>query len=520
MEMNLDMALQHLRCVTPTDPSGEDEPYLWIFFIVADGSTIRQRLDDPLRLSATIAVHSGSGRPGNLNGATATSSASPQGIVIPESIGRHRSTIKPIVLDLPFGPTPTRVFIPGRMLAICAAIDEDSVPRDAMEAAFNAVKVHIQYRLNDFFNGLSMMDFAGPLHDAADPIAAASTMFNQRLDALISEISDEAQSLAESTARDWVIDHEDFLTQLVALADRDEAIGSHTFTADESVIIDHGLHDELRADLRQSADGLGGAWYVVSGYSNASIRFVPGDHQLTQLLELPEPTGSPEQHVINVQRKCVDAGTTVSVQRTSHFQQWQLIVGYPFMHYRYALDGHELTGDQGVVELSKTTSVPEFDETKFYFIGASTQNRLVHVNYRFLPVEGAPQLRRLILSNDPVDGNFHLQLTVDGVLSTHPPVPVVSTSVPIVGQSIDFADGFLDRYIACVARGLKEKWARVKAVIPDRWRTPEIAWNRYKEIVGQLDDMHSYQIYDAATLAKIKQSIARKLKLELPGQEE
>ena len=32
MEMHLDTALQNLHCITPTDPSGEDEPYLWVFF--------------------------------------------------------------------------------------------------------------------------------------------------------------------------------------------------------------------------------------------------------------------------------------------------------------------------------------------------------------------------------------------------------------------------------------------------------------------------------------------------------
>ena len=70
-----------------------------------------------------------------------------------------------------------------------------------------------------------------------------------------------------------------------ALADKDEQIGSHTFTIDEMGIINHSLHEVLQSDLRQPHIDLGGAWYVVSGYSNTTVRFVPGDHKLSQLPE-------------------------------------------------------------------------------------------------------------------------------------------------------------------------------------------------------------------------------------------
>lgn len=64
---------------------------------------------------------------------------------------------------------------------------------------------------------------------------------------------------------------------------------------------------------------------------------------------------------------------------------------------------------------------------------------------------------------------------------------------------------------------LNEKVIRVKRTIPDRWRTPEVAWNQYQEIVNQLADLQSLQIYDARTIEKIKKGIADKLKLEIPG---
>jgi hypothetical protein len=56
----------------------------------------------------------------------------------------------------------------------------------------------------------------------------------------------------------------------------------------------------------------------------------------------------------------------------------------------------------------------------------------------------------------------------------------------------------------------------VKQTVPDNWRTPEVAWNKYQEIVNHLAVLQSLQIYEARTIEKIKQGIAFKLKLEIP----
>jgi hypothetical protein len=385
-----------------------------------------------------------------------------------------------------------------------------------MVAAFNVVKTHTQNRLNDFFNGL---DFAVAFNNPTDPIGAATTLFNERLDVVISKIGDEAPDIATDTATDWVWHHLSLWKpstwfDVPALLDKDEPIGNHAFTVDEADIIRRGLHEDLRADLRQLHSNSGGAWYVVSGASNATMRFVPGDHKLSQLPEQVSAMGLPEKHFIHTERKCVDPGTAVVLRTTAHHQHWQIIVNYPFMSYTYRLDGQELVGDKGTVKINKVASFPQFDESKFYFIGANVVTRDVTINFERVPVPGAPQLYAIVISNDPADGNFDLHLAVDGLNGT---VPVVSEGLSIVGQTVDFLDGFLQGYIACVARSLNEKWVRVKPSIPDHWRTPEVAWNQYQEIVNQLDELHSYQVYDARTIARIKQGIASKLKLEIPG---
>jgi len=286
---------------------------------------------------------------------------------------------------------------------------------------------------------------------------------------------------------------------------------------DEAGIIGRNLHEDLEGELRQPHTDLGAAWYVARGYCNATVRFAPGDHTSSQLPEEVRALGLVEQHAPGGERKCMEPGTVVLVQRSAHRQQWQVIVNYPFMPYRYALDGQELAGNDGTVRISKAVSFPRFDETKFYFVGASVETRLVTIDYQRLPVPGAPQLHRIVIGNDPADGNFDLHLTIEGLLPGGRTVPVASESLAIVGQSVDFPDGFLQRYIACVARALGDKWVRVKKAIPDRWRTPEIAWNQYREVEKQLADLQSFGIYDDRTIERIKTGVATRLRLERQG---
>jgi hypothetical protein len=106
------------------------------------------------------------------------------------------------------------------------------------------------------------------------------------------------------------------------------------------------------------------------------------------------------------------------------------------MPYRYILDGQELVGDRGMIQINKAIAFPQFDESKFYFIGSSVETRLVTIKYQRLPVPGAPQLHRLLISNDPADGNFDLHLTIDGLHHRSLTTPVASEGIPIVGQTI------------------------------------------------------------------------------------
>ena len=293
------LALNNLHCVTPTDPSGEDEPYLWVFFFKADGSNIRQRINDPTHLTANVPVITGSGRPGNLNVSSVHSGGN---IHVPPSIGVFDQHLMPIVLQFSTGATTTRVFVPGRVGVFCIAIDEDSAPRDAMEGAFNDVKALVAQRLNDFLNGLDLKAMAITALASANPPQTFQDLFNAQMATFIKNIREEAVNVAKQSAEIAVMSDSDWwnpvdiVKSAVAGLDPDEPIGKAHFILSERDIINNNLHRALHADLRQSKEGLGGAWYIIDGNLDASIAFTSADHKIQNLPDKAQIMGTPETY--------------------------------------------------------------------------------------------------------------------------------------------------------------------------------------------------------------------------------
>jgi hypothetical protein len=517
MEYSIDSALTNLHCITPTDPSGEDEPYLWVFFVTVDGNTVRQRVGDLHHLTANISVHSGSGRPGNLG---APSTVSGGNIHITPSVGQFGSGIRPIVLDTTEGGVMRRLFIPGTIAITSVVIDEDSAPRDAMEEAFNDVKTNIQNRFNDFINGLELDPLLAGAFAAPDPVAVVRRAFAQAVAGLQTTLAQESIAIAIQSAQisamastDWWNPF-DMAALAIAGLDPDEPVGTARFTIGETDLINASLHRNLDADVRQSTTGLGGAWYRINGYANGSIRFFPGDHEIG-LLGAPvrEVLNAESERIVRVGRRCVEAGTRIRFTRVGFREKHQVSVNYPFLTYRYFLDGQELTGTAGTVTLTKEVMVPDFDETSFYLIGGHQETRSVVVSYGKSRRIDRPQIERLTLSNNPNDANYDLTLTIEAVLPNGHTIPVCEDGVAIVGQSIEFADRFFEAYVACVAAYLKSLNIQVKPTIPENWKTPELRWERYREVSERLTALQRINLVDAQTIDMTKAVIAKRLRL-------
>lgn len=518
MDFSVDLTLAGLHCITPTDPSGEDEPYAWIFFVKVDGSTLRQRIGDPNRLTANVSVHSGSGGPGNL----ASHISSGGNIHISPSVGQFLSQLRPIVIDLVQGAQSVRLFLPGMIAVTSVVIDQDSTPSSAMEGAFAAVKAHVQQRLNDFLNNLALDVLAtaalaspNPAATLRDALLAAVTDFQVTLAHEAIEVAKANAAVAVVRSVDWWNPF-DWVELLIEFADPDETVGSARFTISETNLIASSLHRDLRADVRQQSTGLGGAWYVLGGYANGSIRFSPRDRQIGQLgppvrVEL----GGDGEHLVRGGRRCLEEGKIVRFRRIGFHETHLVSVDYPFLSYRYALDGQELTGAAGTVTLTKEVMIPEFDTKAFFFIGARPETRPVSVSYRKVRRVDQPQIERLLLANEPADGNYDLTVTVEAVLPNGRVIPVCQDGLAIVGQTIDFADGFFESYMNCLAEYLKSLRIQVKPQIPDNWKTPEITWRRFHDVSERLTALAEVNILSRGTLERVRSNLAARLGLIL-----
>jgi hypothetical protein len=521
MIFKTNLALNNLHCVTPTDPSGEDEPYLWVLFVKADGSNIWQRANDPSHLSANITVFSGSGRPGNLNVSGVKSGGN---IHIPPSLGVFNSNLKPITLSFVQGGTPIRVFVPGRIAVVCIAIDEDSAPRNAMEGAFNDVKNLVRTRFNDFLNSLDLQAMATSALASPNPANTFQGLFNQQVAQFLNNIQREATAVAIQSAQIAVMSDSDWWNpvdigkSIVAGLDPDEPIGSMQVIFNEREIFDNNLERGIHADLRQSRTGLGGAWYILDGHLDATVSFTSVDLKLQYLPAVSQPIGRTEDYTFQRNHICVSEGTKVQISRVSHAERVQTSVEYPFVNYRYSLDGQVMNGNSGTIVLSKDVRFPEFDEDSIKpsspFVKFRHETRQVKVKFERRRLPNDPQIEQLFLANDPNDGSYDMGLHIDAVLNNGRIIPVGTESIFFDGQTIHLPDDFLKQVRGCLENFVGTKWAKSKRLsVIDLW-SPAARRQQYEEIAKQLDALAELKVFEKQSVEAAKINIAAALKIK------
>lgn len=519
MIFKTNLRLGNLHCVTPTDRSGEDEPYLWVFFITVDGSNIRQRTNDPTHLSANVTVVSGPGRPGNLSEARVSSGGN---IHIPPAVGETSSFLRPIVLTFDRGGTTFRVFVPGRVGIFCFAIEEDSTPRLVMEGAFKKVKSFIETELNDFLNGLDLQGMAGVALASIDPVRAFQTLFTQRLTQFIGDIRRRAINLVTGfVLYEAASAYEtDPFGTLDDLFDPDEPIGFARFQFNEQEIINDNFEERFQADLRQPHDNLGGAWYVVHGSLEASTSFTAADVKSQSLPEVSQPIGTPEEYVFQRDHipACVYAGSTVQISRIGHAERYQISVEYPFLTYQYFIDGQPLTPIGGTIVMPKEVIFPEFDEDSLMpgrpFIKYRKETRQVKVQFGFARLQNDPQIEQLFLSNDPADGIYDLLLQIEAVLPNGRTMPVGSEPIIFDGQSIELPPDFAKNVRDCLENFVGTRWSKSKRLNPKDLWGPAARRQRYEQITNELDTLATVGAFEKAEVEAIKDNLAAALKIK------
>jgi hypothetical protein len=138
---NLLIDLNQLTVVQADDPTGRDEPYLWVFGIVIDQSN-----DDPEGLRFILKKNP---RPGNLGSSVVRKGESRQ---IPDSLGRFERTIKPV-----FGRF-------GAGIAV-VAWEHDKTPDQTMKVAYDECATALDAFVQELIiKRFTEQDF-GPLTD-------------------------------------------------------------------------------------------------------------------------------------------------------------------------------------------------------------------------------------------------------------------------------------------------------------------------------------------------------------------
>jgi hypothetical protein len=510
MKFAVDMLHTSLQCITPTDPSGEDRPFLWVFIFKVDGTTVRQRPGSPTALDAAAAVKPGSsGRPGNIGGPM-TSSTFSRSISLP--LGVTDESLQPIVLDFRIGATVQRFFVPGTLVSLVVALDEESASRDPIEAAYGFMRASLEKDVNA---ALAAMNLGTVLSAAGSPApCAVVSAFRSRLGGVLNRLEVGAVQSASAAISLALVLHGGSAGLLADQFDIEEPIGAAIVSRDEEEMIIARLESDSHLDLKRSFSGPGGAWYRLHGHVRAKLSFF-SDVTTGFLPPLPQrPLGPKRQLSTTVQnRRCAEPGTAAEFQIGGHRQRQLVRPRYPFLTYRYSIAGKVLDGTPGTVDLEVTSSFPKFDENAQFFVGADVKpNHPVTLAYRLVPNPAAPQLVDLELENDPEDGNFSVEVLVEAELNNRHLLKVGTQQVDFVGQTLDFTNGFLTRYIACLNAWIESKNPKAKLRLSDLATPgPVERWRQFERVVERLDVLLEIGRLDERSTMMLKQAAALRL---------
>ena len=443
MKLAVDVNLHTLHCITPNDLGGEDEPYLWAYYIRMDGDTIRQSTVTPTRLSAAVEVSSGPGRPGNLLLEDGIESGA--NIKIPGNVGAHSAQLRPIVLRLTVGGTERRFFLPGVLFVVAVLMEEDSVPRDAMEGAHEDVRLLLKQRLDDFFNALDLQPLI-QLAVAAGTVAPAQQALLTQLNAFVgtmdSGLVKEAIDAGIQSAAIAVMSSWNPITHLTSRVDHDDPIGVAMMMVREDAFIAANLIQDATQDVRESPSGLGGAWYILHGGAGGDLTFTQAD-AVIRMESSPPVQGDSDTHVFRTGKLCIAEGSSVTWTRMNHTLTYDVSIEYPFATFEFLLDGQLLVGNPGVAKISKEVSLPEFDPDTYKFMRWRQETRVVEVTFTRSADPAAPQIQHLRLTNSPADGSYWLDLRINAVLNNGQRKFAGQHVIDFEGQTLHLPDDFV-----------------------------------------------------------------------------
>lgn len=255
------VAFQRLFCFHGADES-DSEPYLWTIGFTLDGRTITHSPNSPT-LNGGAAYFFSPGSHGSIGGSMGIGTTR----TIPRAVGRFDTTLQPIVLRAA-GQT---VEVPGWIGLIGMVLEEDSTSDAGAEAAHQAINNLVRTEIDEAVADINLAGLAAEIGQAVtagvDPVVAARTVFEARVERL----TDRIQRYARSTAVDAIVSNLSFPAAIVEGADPDGfmGVGIHVFSQQDLEHTEHDDRIEFTDTLAQAVPHLESSDFVYNLHGEA-----------------------------------------------------------------------------------------------------------------------------------------------------------------------------------------------------------------------------------------------------------
>ena len=513
MQFQVELNLSTLRCVQPDE--SEDEPYLWTFFFTLDGSTVKQIQPGAMQLAGSVQVTAGYGGHGNLSPQVAVSG---QTLRIPANVGSYGATLRPIRIQI-LGET---MVIPGRIVAFCVLMEEDATSDSTILKAHGKLREFLELRWNDFLsNGLTQT----AVTQASTELQAEGTQLTgtartmAAVERVIDRFVDSLEGPAGDVVRDAVIEDSGIFDLIANFFDADDMLGTLRIAFNEQQIINEGLDIDIFSPIIRTEDGKWTAYYELRGGLQATLR--PSGSDISESFK---PMGSVAlssgNHRFDQEFLCIPAGTVIEWTVVGQEEEATILYSYPFLNVRWNVAGVDLPSQAGTINVQTTSSVPVFDPSKPpRLTNTKLTQRQVAIRYETQDLgEAGKQLR---LWNHRDDGTYSFIVDLFGLPPGKPEIQLGSKMISFAGQEIRIGpDSFTQSFQECLGRieQVGEGYAKSKRLtLVDLWGS-HTRRDVLDEMTIVVEQMGAVRGVSDAQVSRLKEGIARKLQINMPGQ--
>jgi hypothetical protein len=226
--------LSSIYCRDEADGIGDAEPYLWTIFFKIDGETVKHT-PNTLTLTGDAVFHFGPGSHGNLGTKSVDAGDTVQ---IPAAIGEFHTQLQPIILT----KGSTTIPVPGIVGAVAVLMEEDNVSDSGAEQGHQALNNFVRNEINNFIHGINLLDFIN--------VPNPESKLNELVEMMKKKIQDGASGVVSSAIRQA----QGFWANLWSALNKDDKIGSVTWTFSQQDIVQHRYAISLNQRWRNEGD--------------------------------------------------------------------------------------------------------------------------------------------------------------------------------------------------------------------------------------------------------------------------